>query len=125
MSSITLFIHIIELFTGFKKRILGHINFCIPTSLFNVLINLYMYVVRVRVRFNQVNKLGSTGKIIVNGLLYLHVHHILCALGFRAYLSVWREVGEFFYEAFSVFPSLYFTLFFSVTGACLLTGLGA
>ena len=71
-------------------------------------------------KFNQVNKLGLTGKIIVSGLLYLRVHHILCALGLRAYLLVWREEGEFFYEAFSVFPSLYFTLFFGVMGACLI-----
>ena len=76
-------------------------------------------------KFNQVNKLGLTGKIIVSGLLYLRVHHILCALGLRAYLLVWREEGEFFYEAFSVFPSLYFTLFFGVMGACLLGGMGA
>ena len=76
-------------------------------------------------KFNQVNKLASTGKIIVSGLSYLCVHHILCVLGFRAYLLVWQEEGEFFYKAYSVFPSLHFTLFFSVTGASLLAGLGA
>ena len=45
---------------------------------------------------NQVNKLALTGKNIVSGLSYLCVHHILCDFGFRAYLLVRQEEGEFF-----------------------------
>ena len=51
------------------------------------------------------------------------------ALGCRAYLSLWREVGVLCVERLAVFvpslPPLCFPLCISVTGACLLVGVGA
>ena len=54
---------------------------------------------------------------------------IPCALGWSAYISVWREVGVLCFERLAVFvpslPPLCFPLYISVTGACLLVGVGA
>ena len=51
------------------------------------------------------------------------------ALGWSAYLSVWWEVGALCVERLAVFvpslPPLCFPLYISVTGACLLMGVGA
>ena len=62
-------------------------------------------------------------------LVYLCIHGIPRALGCSAYLSVWQEVGVLCVERSAVFvPSLLtlcFPLCISVTGACLLAGVGA
>ena len=62
-------------------------------------------------------------------LLYLRMHWIPHGLCGTAYSSVWREERAFCVENLAVFflPPfpLYFPLFISVTGACLIEGVGA
>ena len=62
-------------------------------------------------------------------LVYLCMRGIPCAVGWSAYLSVWQEVGALCFERLVVFvaslPPLCFPLYISVTGACLLVGVGA
>ena len=67
-------------------------------------------------------------------LLYLHIHCTACALGWRAYLSIWQEEGVVCVGDLLAPTSfrLYFPLFvivagacISVMGACLLRGVGA
>ena len=56
------------------------------------------------------------------------MHGIPHALGYSAYLSVWREVGALCVECLAVFVSSLphpFPLCISVTGACLIKGVGA
>ena len=61
--------------------------------------------------------------------VYWCIHGIPRALGCSAYLSVWQEVGVLCVERLAVFvpslPTLCFPLCISVTGACLLAGMGA
>ena len=81
-------------------------------------------------KFNHASKqLGVTAANWSLVLVHLCMCGIPCALGWSAYLSVWREVGALRFERLAVFvpslPPLCFPLYISVTGACLLVGVGA
>ena len=54
--------------------------------------------------FKELTTRSDCGHLLSVVLLYLRMQWTPCALGFRAYLSVWQEEGAFCVEPLGVFP---------------------
>ena len=101
-------------------------------SYINLDLNLKIHLNEVKCTLTELTTRSNCKLLMSVVLLYLRMRWIPRGLRSTACLSVWREEGALCVESLSFFPSLppppplyYFPLSISVTGACLLEGVGA